>query len=62
MRNATYYNWKAKCSDVSVSDLRGLKAMEAGNRRLKQMAADQALDNLALKEKCALVKTSNARG
>jgi putative transposase len=28
----------------------GHKALEAENRRLKQIVADQALDNLALKE------------
>ncbi|MBN1369145.1 MAG: IS3 family transposase [Dehalococcoidaceae bacterium] len=50
MSDATYYNWKAKYSGMSVSDLKRLKALEAENRRLKQIVADQALDNLALKE------------
>jgi putative transposase len=35
---------------MTVSDLRRLKALEAENRRLKQIVAEQALDNLALKE------------
>ena len=50
MSEATYYNWKAKYAGMTVSDLKRLKALEAENRRLKQIVADQALDNLALKE------------
>ena len=48
--DATYYNWKAKYAGMTVNDLKRLKALEAENRRLKQIVADQALDNLALKE------------
>ncbi|AAW39057.1 hypothetical protein SDC9_10433 [bioreactor metagenome] len=50
MSEATYYNWKAKYAGMTVSDLKRLKSLEAENRRLKQLVADQALDNLALKE------------
>ena len=50
MSEATYYNWKAKYAGLTVSDLKRLKALESENRRLKQIVADQALDNLALKE------------
>ena len=50
MSNATYYNWKAKYAGMTVSDLRRLKALEAENRRLKQIIAEQALDNFTLKE------------
>ena len=50
MSEATYYNWKAKYAGLTVSDLKRLKALEAENRHLKQIVADQALDNLALKE------------
>jgi putative transposase len=50
MSDATYYNWKAKYAGLTVSDLKRLKALEAENRRLKQIVADQALDNQALKE------------
>ena len=50
MSDATYYNWKAKYAGMTVNDLKRLKALEAENRRLKQLVADQALDNLALKE------------
>jgi putative transposase len=48
--NATYYNWKAKYAGMTVSDVRRLKILEAENRRLKQMVAEQALDNRTLKE------------
>ena len=50
MSDATYYNWKAKYAGMTVSDLRRLKALESENRRLKQIVAEQALDNLTLKE------------
>ena len=50
MSAATYYNWKAKYAGMTISDLKRLKSLEAENRRLKQIVADQALDNLALKE------------
>ena len=48
--NATYYNWKAKYAGMTVSDVRRLKALEGENRRLKQIVAEQALDNRTLKE------------
>ena len=50
MSDATYYNWKAKDSGMTTSDLKRLKAVEEENRRLKQIVAEQALDNRALKE------------
>jgi putative transposase len=50
MSDATYYNWKAKYAGMTVSDLKRLKSLEEENRRLKQIVADQALDNRALKE------------
>jgi len=46
----TYYNWKAKYGGMEVSDARRLKSLEDENRRLKQLVADQALDNRVLKE------------
>ena len=48
--DATYYNWKAKYSGMTVSDLRRLKALEVENQRLKRIVADLTLDNAALKE------------
>ena len=50
MSDASYYNWKAKYAGMTVSDLRRLRALEAENRRLKQIVAEQVLDNLTLKE------------
>ena len=50
MSDATYYNWKKKYAGMTVSDLRKLKMLEAENRRLKHIVAEQALDNWTLKE------------
>jgi putative transposase len=50
MSEATYYNWKAKYAGMTVNDLKRLKALESENRRLKQLVAEQVLDNQALKE------------
>ncbi len=50
MSDATYYNWKAKYAVMTVSDLKRLKYLENENRRLKQIVAEQALDNQTLKE------------
>lgn len=46
----TYYKWKAKFGGMEVSDAKRLRALEDENRRLKQLVADQALDNLVLKD------------
>ena len=48
--DATYYNWKTKYVGMTVSELRRLKTLESENRRLKQIVAEQALDNRTLKE------------
>ena len=50
MSNASFYNWKSKYAGLTVSELKRLKALEEENRRLKQIVADQALDNRVLKE------------
>jgi len=50
MSDASYYTWKAKYAGLSVSELKRLKSLEEENRRLKQIVAEQALDNRALKE------------
>lgn len=49
----TYYNWKAKYGDMTVSDARRLKEVEEQNRRLKKLVAEQALDIQMLKEACS---------
>ncbi len=48
--DATYYNWKTKYAGMTVSELRRLKSLEAENRRLKQIVAEQTLDMQTLKE------------
>ena len=50
MSDATYYNWKAKYSGMTASDLKRLKSLEAENRRLKQIVGEQVLDIRALKD------------
>jgi putative transposase len=50
MNDATYCNWKAKYSGMTASDLKRFKSLEEENRRLKQIVAEQTLDNRALKE------------
>jgi putative transposase len=50
MSEATYYHWKTKYAGLTVRELKRLKALEEENRRLKQIVAEQALDNRALKE------------
>ena len=47
---ASYYNWKASYAGMTASDLRPLRALEAGNRRLKQIVDEQALDDPMLKQ------------
>ncbi len=49
----TYYNWKAKYGDMTVSDARRLKELEQENGRLKKIVANQALDIQMLKEVCS---------
>lgn len=46
----TFYKWKAKFGGMDVSDAKRLRALEDENRRLKQLVADQALDNVILKD------------
>lgn len=48
--DATFYKWKAKYAGLTVSELKRLRFLEDENRRLKQIVAQQALDNWALKE------------
>jgi putative transposase len=50
MSDATYYNWKARYTGLTVSELKRLKALEEENKRLKQIVGEQALDIRALKD------------
>ena len=49
----TYYNWKARYGDLTISDARRLKELEQENSRLKKLVANQALDIQMLKEVCS---------
>lgn len=46
----TYYRWKNKYADFSVSEARRLRALEEENRQLKRLVAEQALDLRMLKD------------
>ena len=46
----TYYRWKRKYGGLGVSELRELKAIREGNRRLKTLVADLSLDKTILRE------------
>lgn len=47
---ATFYNWKAKCGGMEVSEAKRLKALEEKNAKLKKLLAEQILDTAALRE------------
>lgn len=46
----TFYNWRKKYGGLDVNEARRLKQIEAENRKLKQIVADQQLDICALKD------------
>jgi putative transposase len=46
----TFYKWKSKFGGMNVSEAQRLKQLEAENAKLKRIVADQALDNVALKD------------
>lgn len=48
--SATFYKWKAKFGGLQVSEAQKLRRLEAENAKLKRLVADQALDNLVLKD------------
>ena len=47
---ATFYNWKGKYRGMDASQLKKLKEMEAELSRYKQMYAELAHQNYALKD------------
>lgn len=47
---ATYYQWKSKYGGLQPSELKRMKELEVENSRLKQLYADTALENKALKD------------
>lgn len=46
----TLSRWKAEFGGMRVDQAKRLKELEQENARLKKIVADQALDNLILKE------------
>ena len=49
----TYYRWRSEYGGMRVDQAKRLKELEKENARLKQLVADQALDNAILKEAAA---------
>jgi putative transposase len=47
---STFYKWRLKYGGLEVSDVKRLQALEAENRRLKQMYAELSLEHQVLKE------------
>jgi len=48
--SATFYAWKSKYGGLEVSEAKRLKSLEDENRKLKNLLAEQLLDNATLKE------------
>ncbi len=47
--SARYYKWKAKCGGPDASELKRIKELEAQLAEFKQIVADLALENKAMK-------------
>jgi len=47
---AHYYLWRSKFGEMSVSEAKHLKALEAENARLKKLLAETLLENEITKE------------
>lgn len=56
---ATFYRFRAKYGEMGVSDARRLKTLEDENARLKELLAEQMIDNAILKDVAA--KNGDAR-
>ena len=46
----TFYRWKRMYGGVGVSEVRRIKALEEENRKLKQLAGEQALVSETMKD------------
>jgi putative transposase len=46
----TFYKWKSKFGGLKVNEAQRLRQLEAENAKLKRIVAEQALDNIALKD------------
>ena len=47
---ATYFTWKARYANATVSELSRLRELEQGNARLRRMYAGLALENTAIED------------
>jgi putative transposase len=47
---ATYHRWRTQFGGMKADDVRRLKELEAENRKLKAIVADQVLEVAALRE------------
>jgi putative transposase len=54
MSVASFYNWRAKYGGMDVSMMKRMKELEAENKRLKKMRAEERLNAEIVQE--ALVK------
>ncbi|GGG68481.1 transposase [Salipiger pallidus] len=50
MSDGTFYNWKAKFGDMTVSEAERLKTLKGDKAKLKKLLAEQMLDLAAMKE------------
>ena len=50
MNRDTYYKWKQKYSSIQQADLKKLRKLEQENAKIKNMYAEIALANEALKD------------
>ncbi len=46
----TYYQWRKQYGEVGTNEAKRLRELEKENAKLKKLVAEQALDNLILKE------------
>ena len=46
----TFYVWRSKFGGMNVSEAQRLRQLEAENAKLKRIVAEQAMDNIALKD------------
>ena len=46
----TYYHWRKEYGGLRLDQAKRLKVLEQENTQLKKLVADQALDNMILKE------------
>ena len=47
---ATYHRWQRQFGGMKADDVKRLKELERENATLKRLVADQALENVALRE------------